>query len=317
MTAETPILISDSKTTKPAGSRTNGKVKEYPIKQFPESIFTNIYQAQRIDFSFLEKHYNDNPQPDPIPESHFVTAHKRAERLERSIRNQDKGRAQHERDQIIRLRDALEGHDWLKVMGVSGITDTKKKEYEPARDYFIQGCEAIIERFRLWREEEKRRKLEKELAQQEAEEAEEDGEEEEEGEDFDDGVSDGDPPDYSDVDASAARQLHDEAVARSTPLTPTHKDRRKPVDPIPFVLPQESMKEFKSFYAKPHLRQAAIGQHRRSGRNISAFGQPLPDVPDMDFALPEEYLDENLLKDHARKRRRELRSRDEKDGKTD
>jgi hypothetical protein len=194
-------------------------------------------------------------------------------------------------------------------MGVSGITDTKKKEYEPARDYFLKGCEGIIERFRLWKEEEKRRKLEKERAQQEAEEEDDDDDNDDEGE-FDDGVSDGDPPDYSDVDASAARQLHQEAFARCTPFSPKKGDRSHHDQGFAH---SGVMREFKSFYSKPHLRQAAIGGHRRSGRNISAFGQPLPDVEEVDFELPEEYRTEEILKAHYRKRRREMRGREDGD----
>lgn len=202
-------------------------------------------------------------------------------------------------------------------MGVSGITESKKKDYEPAREHFIKGCEAILEKFRLWREEEKRRKLEKEAAAAEAEQAEEEeGEEEEEeeqeeGEDEDDdeqegNISDGDPPDYSDVDASAARQLHEEAIARSAPLA-RQSEKKAKVEPfLPSAVP-EFEKEFTSFFAKPYLRQAALGKHRRSGRSAAAWGHPVPDVTEADFNLPEEYRDEETLKVHARRKRRQRR----------
>src|SRR3954451_14828058 len=100
-------------------------------------------------------------------------------------------------------------------MGVNGITDSKKKEYEHAREHFIKGCEAILEKFRTWKDEEKRKKLEKEQALAEAE---------AESEVDDDANSSGDPPDFSDIDASAARQLHEEHIARSAP---PRRDRRK------------------------------------------------------------------------------------------
>jgi hypothetical protein len=213
-------------------------------------------------------------------------------------------------------------------MGVSGITDSRKKEYEPAREHFIKGCEAIIEKFRIWREEEKRRKLEREAALAEAEEAEdeeeveeeeEECEEEEEGEgegiveeeeekdeEEEGDVSDGDPPDYSDVDASAARQLHEEAIARSAPLS-RHQSKRSKVLTLAPTAPHELEKDFTSFFAKPHLREAALGKTRRSGRSSAAWGHPVPDVLEHDFDLPEEYRDEETLKAHARRKRRDRR----------
>jgi hypothetical protein len=307
---DTPIIIIDSaKTNKqPALPRqSNGHINEYPLKEFPDSLFDILHGAQRVDFSFLDKHYKEEGGKDPLTDEYFEGIHRKPERQEKAIRNSDKGRAQHERDQVIRLLEGLQGHDWLKLMGVSGITESKKKDYEPAREHFIKGCEAILEKFRLWREEEKRRKLEKEAAAAEAEQAEEEEEEQEdeEEEEQEGDISDGDPPDYSDVDASAARQLHEEAIARSAPLT-KHFEKKAKVEPIPSVVP-EFEKEFTSFFAKPYLRAAALGKHRRSGRSVAAWGHPVPDVTDVDFDLPEEYRDEETLKVHARRKRRDRR----------
>lgn len=311
---DTPIIIIDSaKTTnkQPALPRKlNGHKHEYPLKEFPDYLFDDLHDAQRVDFSFLDKHYKEEGGEDPLTNAYFESIHRKPERQEKAIRNSDKGRAQHERDQVIRLLEGLQGHDWLKLMGVSGITESKKKDYEPAREHFVRGCEAILEKFRLWREEEKRRKLEKEAAAAEAAE-EEEAEEEEEGDEGDVGeeqegyISDGDPPDYSDVDASAARQLHEEAIARSAPLT-KHPEKKAKVELIPPAIP-EVEKEFTSFFAKPYLRAAALGKHRRSGRSVAAWGHPVPDVTDVDFDLPEEYRDEDTLKAHARRKRRDRR----------
>ncbi|KAE9368493.1 hypothetical protein N431DRAFT_381979 [Stipitochalara longipes BDJ] len=309
---DTPIIIIDSAKTankQPALPRKlNGQKHEYPLKEFPDSLFDDLHDAQRVDFSFLDKHYKEQGGEDPLTDEYLKSIHRKPERQEKAIRNSDKGRAQHERDQVIRLLEGLQGHDWLKLMGVSGITESKKKDYEAAREHFIKGCEAILEKFRLWREEEKRRKAEKEAAVAEA--AEEEVEDEEEQEDQEEeeqegNISDGDPPDYSDVDASAARQLHEEAIARSAPLT-KHTEKKTKIDLIsPFV--PEVEKEFTSFFAKPYLRAAALGKHRRSGRSVAAWGHPVPDVMDVDFDLPEEYRDEETLKAHARRKRRDRR----------
>lgn len=302
---DTPIIIIDSaKTSKQPSSpkKSNGESHKYPLKEFPDSLFYDLHNAERRDYSFLLKNDPDDDLEDPLSDAYFESIHRKPERQEKQIRNSDKGRAQHEKDQVMRLLDGLQGHDWLKLMGVSGITDSKKKEYEPAREHFVKGCENILEKFRTWREEEKRRKLEKDqaLADAEAEGAEEEEIELDEAE-----LSDGDPPDFSDVDASAARQLHEEAIARSAPLSRKQAERRPKVEDIP---PREEYeKEFKSFFPRPHLRQAALGKNRRSGRSVHAWGHPVPEVPVEDFDLPEEYRDEETLKIHARRKRRDRR----------
>lgn len=304
LNVETPIIIIDSNPSlpKPQQPHASSPKKPRPAKattpqpknrQFSDALFDDLYQAQKVDLGFLDKHTKATPESDPLPDSYYNIPHRRAERLEKSIRNSEKGRAQHERDQVVRLLDGLQGHDWLKVMGVSGITEGKKKEYEPARDHFIDGCQMILEKFRTWRDEEKRRKLEKEraLAAQEGDEGEE---------------SDGDPPWYSDVDLAAAMQLHEEAIARSAPHTPKRTAAKRPKAEFEEPPVQEMEKEFKSFYKKPHLRQAALGKQRRSGRSLSAWGQPIPDFPLRDFALPEE-LEEEAAKDATARRKRRSR----------
>jgi len=301
---DTPIIIIDSdKTsiTKPQGAKI---IEEYPLKSFPSSLFDDLHDAQRVDFSDLGIIDMKDGEEDPLSQDYFEQIHRRPERHEKNLRNTDKGRAQHEKDQVIRLRDGLQGPDWLKIMGVSGITDSRKKEFEPARLHFLKGCNAIIEKFRTWKEEEKRRKLEKEAAMAEAAEAEAAAEAEVEiGEETEEVSSNADPPDYSDIDASAARQLHDEAIARSPPKRVKQKTQAAPVVPEIYELE----KDFKSFFAKPHLREAALGKHRRSGRSVSAWGHPVPELPDTDFELPEEYRDDETLKAHARKKRRDRR----------
>ena len=327
---ETPIIIVDTAKNKPhpVATRKNAQTHEYPLKDFPDSIFHDINDSRRVDFSFLPGSGDD--EDDPLSDAYFAMIHRKPERQERSLRNTDKGRAQHEKDQVIRLLEGLQGHDWLKLMGVSGITDSRKKDFEQARTYFVKGCEGILEKFRLWREEEKRRKLEKELAlaeaeaeaeaqeeseeqedeeedeEQEEEEEEEEEDEEEEVDEIEQGnESDGDPPDYSDVDASAARQLHEEATARSRTQAASRKAvrRRKPT-PEPVY---EEEKEFTSFFAKPYQRAAALGKSRRSGRSVAAWGHPVPEPPQQDFDLPEEYRDEETLKVRERKKRRDRR----------
>jgi DNA polymerase III gamma/tau subunit len=196
---ETPILIVDgpAEAASSSAAATVGASEpprgKFPVRTYSDALYINLYDSQRIDLSFLETQYKGKTLIDPLPDSYFQPSHKKAERLERSIRNSEKGRAQHEKDQIIRLLEGLQGPDWLRTMGVSGITESRKKSFEPARMHFIRGCQVILEKFRLWNEEEKRRKAEKdkrraqeaeatseESEDQEAAEEEEEGEEEEE-----------------------------------------------------------------------------------------------------------------------------------------
>lgn len=303
LNVDTPIIIIDSaktSTKQPTSPRKSNAQHQYSLKEYPSSIFHNIRNAERVDFSFMFKNYKEEGGEDPLSREYFEAIHKRPERQEKGIRNNDKGRAKHEKDQVIRLLEGLQGHDWLKLIGVSGITDSKKKEYEPARDHFIKGCEAILAKFQTWKDEEKRRKLERDAAQAEAQ------AESEQLDVDDDNESNGDPPDYSDIDASAARQLHEEATARSAPVVrpPTRRSR---AGTIVVLADEEPQKEFTSFFAKPHLRASALGKHRRSNRSVSAWGHPIPEVPEGDFELPEEFRDEETLKAHARRKRRDRR----------
>ena len=238
--------------------------------------------AQRIEFPALEL---TGDIEDPLCDEVYEKAHRRAERQEKQLRNIEKERAMHEKVQLERLLDSLKGHDWLKVMGVSGVTDGDKKSWEPKRDYFVREVEILLEKFREWKEEEKRRKTERDERML----AEEDGGSSE-------SMSDDGPPNYSDVDACAARQLYQEAVSATGRQQRSKKPAPKPAEP-PLV-----QRPFTSFYEKPHLRAAALGKHRR-GRTRLAFGQPLPDVLEKGFGLPPEILTQDALKASARSRR--------------
>ncbi|KAH7313520.1 something about silencing, SAS, complex subunit 4-domain-containing protein [Stachybotrys elegans] len=319
---DTPIIVVDSNPRRgpalapgalplePPHSASAGS-DCYPLRGYGDALFTDVYDAQRIDFGFLEPQYKNIGSGDPLPDSLFEPIHRRAERLERSIRNTEKGRAQHEKDQIIRLLEGLQGHDWLRVMGVSGVTETKKKTFEPAREHFIKGCQLILDKFRNWSLEEKRRKLEKEKALAEQAEEEEQGEEQE-----DDGSSSGRPvgedgneeaasrDDNSDV-SSPAKQLREEALARSRLAARNRRSgaKSRPAPPKP----PEPPKEFKSFFSKKYERDGALNRHRRAGRKVLAWGHPIPEIGEMDFELPEDYRDSELLKARARQKRRDRR----------
>ncbi|KAF5023069.1 hypothetical protein F66182_4881 [Fusarium sp. NRRL 66182] len=311
---DTPIIIVDSDPRRAvadpqhAATQPVNPATEYPVRGYGDALFHNVYDCQQVDFGFLEAQFKNKTVEDPLPDKLFQPIHRRAERLERSIRNTEKGRAQHEKDQIIRLLEGLQGHDWLRVMGVSGVTETKKKTFEPARNHFIRGCQSILAKFRNWVLEEKRRKMEKDKARAEEEEEEDSSSDQDEEDASDDNTSDS---------ASPAKQLHEEAMARSK--TSKGSKKRKPTPQpalvkvprpskaLPAPKPPEPPKEFKSFFSKKYERESALHRHRRTGRKVLAWGLPIPEIPQVDFDLPEEYRDEDTLKVRARKKRRDRR----------
>lgn len=298
--ADTPILIIDSAPSmpKPRGRHsispskkrttkniTTGVPGQRSFKEFSSDIFTNLYQAQKVDLSCLDG-MGRNIKTDPLPDDLYRRPHLREERAEKGIKNLENMNSLHGRNHIAQLLEGLEGTEWLKVLGVGGvITETKKVEFEYAQQYFVKRCKEYLKKCREWKEIEKRREVEKKRKAQELE--------EDSGDD-----SDGDPPDYSDVDHAAAMQLHDEAVKRSAPHQVGRKRQR-----VGFVEPPpQPEKEITSFFAKPHLREAALSKRRRSGRGgVLAFGQPIPDGAMQEFELPED-IKELALKNASPKR---------------
>ncbi|KAF2187626.1 hypothetical protein K469DRAFT_628481 [Zopfia rhizophila CBS 207.26] len=299
---ETPIYIVDEplkhtkarNTTSPSPSRKSAspnrsrksKARTPSNPTIPPSQSSTAFQV--LDYSTIARHLPKDNQEDPLADSVYFAQHRRAERKEKQLRNIEKERAMHEKVQLERLLDGLQGPDWLKVMGITGVTDGERKDWEPKRDYFVKEVELLVNKFKIWKEEEKRLRAEKEAALHAREE--EDEEEE----------SESDVANANGAEPAASEQREKEP--------PAPKPRRPPRTHgflLPIV-PPEPQSPFTSFYAKPHLRAAALGKHRH-GRNATAFGHPVPDFHEHEFALPEEYLTVEALRDHARKRRRQKR----------
>ena len=157
--------------------------------------------AQILDFSVIEKNM-ELQDDDPLNDAAYFKAHRRAERKEKQLRNIERERAMHEQAQLEQLLDGLLGHDWLRVMGVTGVTDSEAQKYQSKREYFIQEVKALVKKFQEWREEEKRQKLERtdlQLKSQQAAERELSQDE-----------RDSREPTASETDASASRQLQQE-----------------------------------------------------------------------------------------------------------
>ncbi|KAL3494063.1 something about silencing, SAS, complex subunit 4-domain-containing protein [Aspergillus germanicus] len=245
-------------------------------------------------------------EEDPLNEEVYFKAHRRHERQEKQLRNIERDRAQHEKQQLDRLLDELQSQDWLRVMGITGrsLTDQEKKLYEPKRDYFIKEISALLQKFKIWKEEEKRRKLDKDhksasfhsdLADP-SHAKDKDTKSEDEPDDEKDAIEL--TPDINDVDALAAHQLLQEARS-ATAGKRSSKSKQEPEIPPPV----EPDKPFTSFFSKPHLREAAMSGNRK-GRTRLAFGHPIPEVEEKEFELPSDILTAEAIKSCQRKRRR-------------
>jgi hypothetical protein len=315
-----PIRIVDE----PIHDATTTTQKLPPKRQ----IKSNHTPFETIDLLSLTTLPPTPSHEDPLDDSVFLKAHRRAERREKQLRNIEKERAQHEKGQLEHLLECLLGPDWLRTMGITGITDGARKEYEPKRDHFIKEVRTLLNKFRVWREAEKRMMQGKTVLAEDDEAEEEQEVKEEDGESSacagtSDHASTAAPLDSSDVDAWAARQLHQEARHHQRLHHQHHQHHRnnhrppssnkvKQQQPPPPPSPEQP---FLSFFAKAHERDAALGRGaaKRHGarRAVLAFGRPLPDVDECEFELPAEYLTAQALMANARKRRRMNRGKEE------
>ena len=202
----------------------------------------------------------------------------------------------HEKVQLERLLEGLQGHDWLRVLGVTGVTDSEAKKFELKRDYFVNEVNALVKKFKEWKEEEKRLKMGKEAALI----VKEGGHADKEDAEIED--SEGEPS-SSEIDASAAAQLQREATGSAKGKARQEIIQVQPPPPPIVYRPPTPEGPFLSFYDKPHIRAAAVGRQRH-GRNTLAFGHVIPNLDEQEFGLPSDYITPEALKESARRRRR-------------
>ncbi|KAL8774867.1 MAG: hypothetical protein Q9209_000806 [Squamulea sp. 1 TL-2023] len=265
-----------------------------------------LNNAERLDLSSAERHSRHITE-DPLTDQLYFKAHRRAERAEKQHRNREKESAQHEHSQLERILGELQGQAWLKTMGITGITDSERRSYEPKRMIFIQRVTALLDKFKVWKEEEKRRKAERERSCT-----------------IDEDV--GDESDQS--DSLVGLDGIDERISSTGRYTANSrakrvKQRRSAAAPTDSsIMPQAARshyvnllpipveKPFTSFFSKPYQRESALSGHRR-GRQRFAFGQQIPELEQRDFSLSPDWLTRNVLAANARSRR--AAKRDQKD----
>lgn len=297
------VLVDDTPGFEPGSPRTDPFGVNKPLHN------TEVIQLSRRGVS------TDATAEDPLAEEVYLKIHGKAERHEKQMKNGDRERAQHEKYQLEKLLDDLRGPDWLKTLGISGITETEKKRYEPKRLLFIRETQALIDKFKRWKEEEKRRKVEREqaLLEETMDEGEEDEDEDEDEDEESTEETSSETDDESietastqaanssEIDALASQQLIDEAK---------NANKRKKLTPVPVPELPSPPRPFVSFFEKRHLRDAAVSGRQR-GRNILAFGHTVPEFEDTDFELPNDILTEEAIKTSQRLRRRMRRGIDE------
>lgn len=178
LSVDTSIVIKDDLQEPITLDKINsGEVPHKPPylpNQQPEFLnpLLNLCNARIIDLQSSDSprseqtqsmNADDEEEQDPLPHEIYFKAHRRLERQEKRLRNIERDRAQHGKIQLDRLLNELYGHDWLRVMGITGvITEAERKLYELKRAFFIREISALVDKFGEWKEEEKRRKAGKE-----------------------------------------------------------------------------------------------------------------------------------------------------------
>ena len=294
----------------------------------------HLHNCETIQLLEPSPAHGENEEGDPLNQGIYFRAHRRVERREKQFRNIERERAQHEKLQVDRLLDELRGQDWLRVMGIAAGPDTARKLYEPKRDYFVRELTALIDKFKVWKEEEKRRKLAKDIKPFTISPDFDDNKHELE-EEEDAGIdvqSTGEPAD--DVDVQAARQLLREARSATTSKKSkpkhTYSEKRRKSKPAgqeqqpqpspaqqnqqppppqtqpphfepPLVFKNEP---FTSFFRDPKLRAMALGKTNRTPPHTLAFGHPVPEMKEQYFELPPDILTNDAILASQRKQRR-------------
>lgn len=245
----------------------------------------NLHNCEKIT---LPETTSKSTGVDPLGEETYFRAHRKFERQEKQLRNIERNRAQHEQQVLERLLDELRGHDWLRMMGLTGVHESDKKLYEPKRDIIIQELVTLVNKFQAWKDEERRRKLEKDKHGAapgiEADIQQQPRKRSRPVEETDSSPAPGtelqstpDPdPDPSDVDAWAARQLHQEARSAGAKVRKTAPAKRKSISKPTHATPKAPASEPKS---KPNLSPKRKKPDQASTHPAPSAPAPAPVPP--------------------------------------
>lgn len=248
---------------------------------------------------------------DPLADDLYIRPHTSMGREEKRLRNVERDRAAHDKQRYEDRLEKLRGLDWIKTFNLGRIAvKLGTTEMEKRKAGVIKWHESLLDKFKAWKEEERRRKLalggrmSRSLTNSQDRETAE----------FEDQVwqatcgeeVDDQEPEEKDIYAIAVDSdeegdnLHRPKQHRYIPksLKPPHRpgaaESQKKKQPGP--------KPFTSFYENPHMRQAVLNTSRKSSRNLKPFGVPLPELEEKEFELPDEYYQKTAR--HLRARRR-------------
>jgi len=258
---------------------------EIPLKKTEKSGPKRYPEPQAFDFSpFVDA--AKCITEDPMSDSRYIKPHRRAEIAEKRLRNIERERLQHDKSRFEQYLERLTGPDWLKLLGIERLrlSDEERHGFEKKRKALIDEIEIILEKFKAWKDEEKRRKMDKDgtprdvsgiNAEHQSRRLDKD--------DFDFDESSGE-----DVHMSKKKRIRKSLNANDNVVQQVRLVGKEPLyTPTP-----PPLKPFTSFYDKEYTRIAALNVSRRISRNTMAFGQPLPDVDEREF-----YLDQNIIQE--------------------
>lgn len=248
---------------------------------------------------------------DPLADDLYIKSHRGMGREEKRLRNVERDKAAYDRQRYEERLEKLRGPDWIKTFNLGGVAlKLGNAEMEKRRQVVIRWHESLLEKFRAWKEEERRQKAAKggrlsrsmsnsqDRGTAESEDLNAQGlnvndneQAEEEEEDIYAIVDDSD--DAADNSYRSKQHRHTLKALKGTHRPPyAESPKKKQPEPKPFT----------SFYNKSHMRLAAISTGRKSSRNLTAFGEPLPEIEEKEFLLPDEFFQQTAR--HMRARRR-------------
>lgn len=247
---------------------------------------------------------------DPLTDDLYIKSHRGMGREEKRLRNVERDKAAYDKQRYEERLEKLRGTDWIKTFNLGGIAmKLGNAEMEKRRQVVIKWHESLLEKFKAWKEEERRQKAAKggRLSRSMTNSQERDTVESEDLHDQtahndDDEQIDEEEDIYAIVDDSddAGDNSYHSKPYRHT-LKPSKGAHRFLYAESP-KKKQSDLKAFTSFYGKSHMRLAAISTGRKSSRNLTAFGEPLPEIEEKEFLLPDEFFQQTAR--HMRARRR-------------
>ncbi|KAL7273993.1 hypothetical protein RUND412_003128 [Rhizina undulata] len=312
-----PATVSPAQTSTPPGTAD-------PHDTIPE---TRSVPIQTIDLEAearaSQSRVSTRIAADPLSDEHFIAHHRREEREEKRLRNIERERLAHDKQKLEEMLEKLQGPDWMKLFGVNGTgSKADKKEIERKRAQSIKYIEGVTKKYKEWKELERKQKLakggklsRKNSQDRSTEEFEARSHQEYDEDSNDDFDSDQESDEASGFGRASGSEEDDEDDENGNQKPPVKTPRlilriRKPAK---FTSSSSASKEqktpepkaFTSFYKQPHMRKAAFSDWRRSGRLKTAFGHPVPEMPEKDFSLPGCFFQSAAR--HLRARRRETR----------